>query len=97
MSILKGRYRWPPGGSGIWGEWLFIFRELGSIGNYFQGFREQAHSFEDLGSPAKKAKNLTFKENPSFRLILTGGPRPPWEFRCIYFRANMLIWVGIGY
>ena len=40
---------------GIWGEWLFIFRELGSTGNYFQGFGEQAHSFGDLGSPAKKS------------------------------------------
>ena len=36
-----------PGGLGIWGEWLFIFRELGSTGNYFQGFAEQAHSFGD--------------------------------------------------
>ena len=43
-----------PGVLGIWGEWLFIFRELGSTGNYFQGFGEQAHSFGDLGSPAKK-------------------------------------------
>ena len=38
---------------GIWGEWLFIFRE-GSTGNYFQGFGEQAHSLENLGSPVKK-------------------------------------------
>ena len=37
----------PPGVLGIWGEWLFIFRELGSTGNYFQGFAEQAHSFGD--------------------------------------------------
>ena len=46
----------PPGPRvlGIWGKWLFIFRELGSIGYYFQGFGEQAHSFGDLGSPAKK-------------------------------------------
>ena len=28
----------PPGVLGIWGEWLFIFRELGSTGNYFQAF-----------------------------------------------------------
>ena len=39
---------------GIWGEWLLIFRDLEGTGNYFQGFREQAHSFVDLGSPAKK-------------------------------------------
>ena len=44
----------PPGVLGIWGEWLIIFRELGSTGNYLQGFREQAHSFGDLGSPVKK-------------------------------------------
>ena len=44
-----------PGVLGIWGEWLFIFWELGSTGNfYFKGSREQAHSFGDLGSPAKK-------------------------------------------
>ena len=47
-------FSFPPGVLGIWGEWLFIFRELGSTGNYFQGFWEQAHSFVDLGSPAKK-------------------------------------------
>ena len=39
---------------GIWGEWLFLFRELGSTGNYFRGSEEQTHSFGDLGSPAKK-------------------------------------------
>ena len=44
----------PPGVLWIWGEWLFIFRELGSTGNYFQGFGEQAHNFGDLGSPAEK-------------------------------------------
>ena len=38
----------------IWGEWLFIFREVGSTGSYLRGSRVQAHSFRDLGSPAKK-------------------------------------------
>ena len=82
MFYSKGA---PPGVLGIWGEWLFIFRELGSTGNYFQGFGEQAHSFGDLGSPAKKLKkNLTLKEKPSFDffkkiLRLLGGspPDPP--------------------
>ena len=46
-----------PGVLGIWGEWLFIFRDLGSNGNYFRGGGEQAHSFGDLGSPTKKQKN----------------------------------------
>ena len=44
----------PPGVLGIWGEWLFIFRELGSTGNYLRGAREQAHNFGDLRSLARK-------------------------------------------
>ena len=61
----------------IWGEWLFNLRELGSNGNYFQGFGEQAHSFGDLGSPAKKFfKNLTLKEKPSLPLIFFKNLRP---------------------
>ena len=56
----------PPGVLGIWEEWLFIFRELGSIGNYFRGAREQAHNFGDLGSLAKKKKN---KEKSPFCMI----------------------------
>ena len=57
----------PPGVLGIWGEWLFIFRDLGSTGYYFRGAGEQAHSFWDLGSPAKKQKKI--KEKPPFYLI----------------------------
>ena len=54
-SFSKIRIRYGPSGVfGIWGEWLFIFRELGSTGNYFQAFGEQVHSFGDLGIPAKK-------------------------------------------
>ena len=75
---------WPPGVLGIWGEWLFIFRELGSTGNYFMGAREQAHSFGDLGSPAKKQKNKKRKSLHFVRffkkiLLILGGypPRPP--------------------
>ena len=44
----------PPGVLGIWGEGLFIFRELGSTAYYFRGAGEQAHTFRDLGSNAKK-------------------------------------------
>ena len=44
----------PPGVLGIWGEGLFIFRELGSTANYFRGAAEQAYTFGDLGSTAKK-------------------------------------------
>ena len=58
LSVTLGRiFRGPPGVLGIWGEWLFIFMELGSTGNYFRGSREQALIFGDLGSPAKKQKN----------------------------------------
>ena len=55
----------PPGVLGIWGEWLFIFRKLGGTGNYLSGAREQAHSFGDLGSPAKKQTG----EKLSLRLV----------------------------
>ena len=47
----------PPGVLGIWGEGLFIFRELGSTANYFRGAGEQAHTLGDLGSTAKSKKN----------------------------------------
>ena len=59
----------PPGVLGIWGEWLFIFRDLGSTGNYFRGAGEQAYSFGDLGSPAKKQKKIKIKEKSPFCLI----------------------------
>ena len=60
-------YLWgPPGVLGIWGEWLFILRELRSTGNYLRGAREQAHNFGDIGSLAKKQKNT---EKPPFFFI----------------------------
>ena len=55
-----------PGVLGIWGEWLFIFRDPGSTGYHFRGAWERAHSFGDLRSPAKKQK---YKEKPPFCLI----------------------------
>ena len=90
--------RGAPGVLGIWGEWLFIFRELGSTGNYFRGAREQAHSFWDTGSLAKKQKN---KEKPPFCLIFLkkkssasgrASPQTPLVIsKCNYFHTNMLI------
>ena len=72
---------WPPGVLGIWGEWLFIFRDLGSTGNYFRGAGEQAHSFGDLGSPAKKQKKKKGIASILFDflkfLLLLGGIAPP--------------------
>ena len=62
----------PPGVLGIWGEWLFIFRDLGSTGNYFRGAGEQAHSFGVLGSPAKKQKKIKEKDPE----IFVRGSRP---------------------
>ena len=55
-NTFFGLYLWAPGVLGICGEWLFIFRELWSTGNYFRGAREQAHDLGDLGSLAKKQK-----------------------------------------
>ena len=66
VTIKVGYNLEAPGVLGIWREWLFIFRALGSTGNYFQGFGEQVHSFGDLGSHSKSKKNLTLKEKPSF-------------------------------
>ena len=51
---LEKVYLGPPGFLGIWGEGLFIFRELGSTASYFRGAGEQAHTFGDLGSTVKK-------------------------------------------
>ena len=91
----------PPGVSGIWGEWLFIFRELGSTGS----LGSKLIVFGDLRSPAKKGKNLTLKKSLHFVLFFfkysaTGGGESPQtrlqKSKCIYFRAFMLIWIGIG-
>ena len=82
----------PPGVLGIWGEWLFIFRELGSTGNYLRGAREQSHNYGDTGSLAKKEEN---KEKPPFCLIfkkfflLLGDPL--LNSKCIHFHTYMLI------
>ena len=54
ITLLKLKLGPPPGVLGIWGEGLFIFRELGSTANYFRGAGEQAYTFGDLGSTAKK-------------------------------------------
>ena len=67
---------------GSWGEVLFIFRELGSTGNYISGAGEQAHSLAIKGALPKSKKyfflNLTLKEKPLFfRWILGTAPTPP--------------------
>ena len=63
-----------PGVRGIWVELLFIFMELGSTGNYLRGAGEQAHSFGDLGSPAKKKgkASILFDFFLKFILLLGG-------------------------
>ena len=86
----------PPGVLGILGEWLFIFRELGSNANYFRGSREQAYNFGDLGSPAKKQK---IKEKPPFcliflKILLRLAPHTPLlNAAFIPFRTSMLIYI----
>ena len=45
---------------------LFIFRELGSTGYYFEGFGQQAHYFGDLGSHAKKVKIKSYLKGKAF-------------------------------
>ena len=46
----------PHGVLGSWGEGPFIFRGLGNTGNCIKGAGQQAHTFEDLGSTAKKLR-----------------------------------------
>ena len=72
-----------PRALGIWGEWLFIYRELGSTRNYFREAREQAHNFGDFGSLAKKQNKLG-KASTLFDFFLQissasgeASPQPP--------------------
>ena len=95
----------PPGVWGIWEEWLFIFRELGNAANYFQGFGELASSlFWGLREPCKKVLKSHLKEKAFIlfdflkKIFSFWGEAPQTPLRkskCIYFRANMLIWSGI--
>ena len=55
-----------PGVLGIWENGYLFFMELGSTGNYFQGIGEQAHSFGDLGSTAKKLKKNPYPKGKAF-------------------------------
>ena len=72
-------YMGPPGVLGIWGEWLFIFRDLGSTGDYLRGAREQAHNFGDIRSLAKKQKKLG-KASILFDFLKIFPPDPPCPF-----------------
>ena len=94
----------PPGVLGIWGGCLFIFRELGRTGNYFQGFGEQAHSFGDLGSPTKSKKKshlkakafISFDFNKDLQL-LGGSPADPLgNLNVFTFLLTCLSRFGIG-
>ena len=64
-----------PRGFGDLGRMAIYFQDLGSTGNYFMGAGEQAHSYGDLGSPAKKQKKkkkrkiIIIKDKPPFCLI----------------------------
>ena len=58
---------------GTWGEWLFIFREPGSTGNYFQGLGEQVHNLRDLGSPETKSKKKSHLKGKAFISFRGGG------------------------
>ena len=86
-SALWGQAEGPPGVLRIWGEWLFTFRELGSTCNYFQGFGEQAHSFGDLGSPAKNSKKKSHLKGKAFisfdfqKISSASGGKPPAPLR----------------
>ena len=48
-----------PRGFGGLGRSLFLFRELGGTGIYFQGFGEQVHSLGGFREPCKKSKKIS--------------------------------------
>ena len=79
----------PPGVLGIWGEWSFISRDLGSTVYHFRGAGEQSHSLGDIRSPAKKQKII--KGKPPICLIFflnssaSGGDTPLQNSECIFF------------
>ena len=57
MGVLRNVTKYgAPRGFGDLGRTAIYSRELGSTGNYFQGYGEQAHSLGDLGCPVKKQK-----------------------------------------
>ena len=58
-----------PRSFGVWGELVFIFMNLGSTGNHFQGFGEHARSFGDLGSPAKRKKKKISPKRKSLHFV----------------------------
>ena len=62
MLIALEPHRWAPRGLGGLRRISIFFRDLGSTVNYFRGSGEQAHSFGDLGSPAKKQKKKKKKK-----------------------------------
>ena len=47
---------------------LFIFKELGSTGNYSKGVGVQSSFFWQFTEPCQKAKKYYFKENASISL-----------------------------
>ena len=67
--------------SGSWGALVIIFRDLGS----------KFIVWGIWGALQRSKKNLTLKEKPSFCLIIS--KKNPWISKCIYFPANMLIWM----
>ena len=87
----------PPGVWGIWGEWIFIFRELGSTCNYFRGAREHAHNLGGFREPCQKSKKKKKKKKKGKASILfvflksPSASDPFVNYKCIYFRTNMLI------
>ena len=93
-------YMCPPGVLGILGEWPFIFRELGSTGNYLRGGREQAHNFGDLGSLVKRQKkgkaSISFYFFKNFFCFWGASPQDPQLYILNdLFRANMLIKIDL--
>ena len=72
----------PPWILGSWGEWLFIFRELGGTDYYFRGAGEKSHTFGNFESIAKHLRKHKFRHFGSYEPLfvgIEGAQTPPLE------------------
>ena len=87
-------YYWGPqgfwgSGENDWGALVIIFRDFGSklIVLGIKGALQKSNKKSHLKGKAFISFDFFFKKSP---------PDPFAKGKCIYFRANMIIWIGIG-
>ena len=80
--------------SGSWGALVIIFRDLGSklIFLGIKGALQKCKKKSHLKRKAFISFDFFFKSSAS----VGSPPDPQGKYKCLYFRANMLTWIGIG-